>query len=94
MEQYKNINDVEDIDKLNRLRDCLKDYQLSVKSEKDLKKIIDYYTKDDYGTTIHKGILNLIKSKDIKDLDLLNLVFEKDPYYKEKKKRKKFRYFK
>ena len=88
LEQYKNINDVEDIDKLNRLRDCLKDYQLSVKSEKDLKKIIDYYTKDDYGTTIHKGILNLIKSKDIKDLDLLNLVFEKDPYYKEKKKEK------
>ena len=88
-----NFNDIqlESINKLINLRKCLNNYQLLTQSKKvhsDKRKIGDYFLKDDYGSTIHNRIQNIIKIEKFDDLEKLNMIFKNDPFYLEDSKKK------
>ena len=80
-------NDLENIEKLIKLRECLKNYQKYLSSKKKLskeqRKLIEYSKTDYYALSIDALIKSLINIKRYDNLDLLDLIFEKDPYNKE-----------
>ena len=75
--------DMENINKLIELRKTLQKYNSLVNSRipKVNIQFSDYYSKDQYGKSIHNKIQSNIKNNDYKNLELLSLLFEKDPYY-------------
>ena len=84
---FFNTINTETIDKLNNLKNSLKEYYLLLnkyckKAPKEINKSIsDYYKKDSYGNLIHNLIYQIIKDKKPNELELLEYIFKKDPYY-------------
>ena len=55
---------------------------------KKIKNDFDiYFSKDEYGSIIHNKIISNIKNNKYTNLQLLNLIFEKDPYYTDDSKK-------
>ena len=94
MDVFTELN-LENINKLIELRKCLFNYQELLNQSKiapsNKKKIIDYYSKDNLGDFIHLQIIKIIQSQEFDNLEKLDLIFKKDPYYYEELKKKKKR---
>ena len=91
MDVFTELN-LENINKLIELRKCLFNYQELLNQSKiapsNKKKIIEYYSKDNLGDFIHQQIINIIQSHEFDNLEILDLIFKKDPYYYEESKKK------
>ena len=89
---FNEVN-IETIDKLNYLKKSLKEYNLLLnkycnKTPKNIDKdILVYYNKDEYGNLIHNKINLIIKNKNLNELELLEIIFKKDPYYYDNSKK-------
>ena len=89
--KYYNDNftksNLNDIDVLIELRKTLHNYNKLMGQRnvpKNTKKDFDiYFSKDDYGSSIHNKIISNIENNKYTNLQLLTLIFEKDPYYKD-----------
>ena len=84
-----NKTDIDCINKLILLRNALFNYQSLFKSQfKDKNKINDYCSRDDYATNIHNKIVSLLKDNQFSNIEILNIIFVKDPYYSDESKKR------